>query len=410
MLARVPAFFAASALVALAGCSGGRTQIFTPLNDTLPSSLANASVKETVLHGFVGGVKDGASPIGGLLKVGNFFYGTTCSGGLYDKGTVFSISPNGKQFTVLRSFKVQQDGSCPASGLTNAGGTLYGTTETGGTNGKGTVFSITPAGAFTTLYSFKGGSGDGDGPVAALTNVGGTLYGTTASGGSARNGSSTCSNCGTVFTISTSGRERVLYFFGSKLGDGTGPKSLLVRVGGKLYGTTTNGGIGGVTGNGTIFSLTTGGKETVVYRFTGKSDGDCSFNCYLTNLGGTLYGTARNGGKNRIGSVFSITAGGAFKTLYSASTKSNAGGYPSAGLTNAGGTLYGTMSIGPAGKNGTVFSVTTGGALKAIYAFAGGNNGAQPMSSLTFFGGNLFGTTARGGSKNAGTIFSISGF
>jgi uncharacterized repeat protein (TIGR03803 family) len=175
-------------------------------------------------------------------------------------------------------------------------------------------------------------------------------------------------------------------------------------------GTTILGGVGAFPGNGTIFSVTPGGTETVLHRFKGVADGQCGFNCYLTNLGGTLYGTAYNGGKDGLGSVFSIKPGGAFKTLYSASGKGDAGGYPKASPTNVGGTLYGTMSAGPSGKHGTVFSVATGGSLKTIFQFSGGSDGAKPSSNLTLVGGKLYGTTATGGSKDEGTIYSISGF
>ncbi len=197
--------------------------------------------------------------------------------------------------------------------MSNVGGKLYGTTSNGGAAGKGTVFSITTSGTFATLYSFKGGKADGASPLAALKNVNGTLYGTTANGGEAGGGA--CLDCGTVFSISTSGQEKVLYFFGSKSDDGIGPRSPLVAIGRKLYGTTTQGGHGGVTGDGTIFSVTTGGKETVLHRLNYNSDGGCGSNCYLTPLGGTLYGTAYSGGKDGLGSVFSITTAGVFKTL-----------------------------------------------------------------------------------------------
>jgi uncharacterized repeat protein (TIGR03803 family) len=374
--------------------------------DTPSFSLANAAVKKDVLHSFVGGAMDGSTPISGLSKVGNLLYGTSGGGGRYGKGTVFSISPTGTGFTVLYSFKGKQDGRGSASGLTYNGDTLYGTTEDGGT-GKGTVFSVTPAGKFTTLYSFKGGSADGAAPVAPLTNFRGTLYGTTASGGNVHG---KYINYGTVFSISASGQEKVLYFFGSTKDDGIGPRSRLVPVGGKLYGTTNGGGIGGVTGNGTIFGVTTHGEETVLYRFKNKFDGSCSFNCYLNLVGGVLYGTAYLGGTGKLGSVFSVTQDGAFKTLYSASKNGNAGGNPNAALTTVNGTLYGTMSAGPIGKSGTVFSITTGGALKILHTFSGGDDGGTPSARLLLDRGNLYGATAKGGSKNLGTIYSVSGF
>jgi uncharacterized repeat protein (TIGR03803 family) len=308
---------------------------------------------------------------------------------------------------VLYSFQSKYKFGVLPTSLINVGGTLYGATAYGGAKDNGTVFSITTAGAFKTLYSFQGGATGGAKPMAALTNVGGTLYGTTSSGGKGAE----YSNAGTVFSISTGGQEKVRYIFSSKKDDGGEPASPLVLVKGKLYGTTTMGGNGGINGDGTIFSVTTAGKETVLYRFKYGSSGSCGFySCYLTDLAGTLYGTASGGGKNHLGSVFSITPAGAFKTLYSASKKNKAGGVPSAPLTNAGGTLYGTMSAGPVGKSGTVFSITTAGILTTIYTFSGGNDGANPASRLSFVGSKLFGTTAKGGSKNAGTIYSIAGF
>lgn len=408
MTARVLTFFVAVASAALVGCSSVSQSAFTPVSGVSSSAVSGDAANERVLHSFIGGATDGSTPISGLTRIGNLYYGISGGGGTYGKGAIFSISPDGTGFTLLYSFQGKQDGRGSAVDLTAVAGTLYGTTEDGGKTGHGTVFSISPAGTFTTLYSFRGGASDGAKPMAALTNVRGTLFGTTSSGGSANGGA--CSNCGTVFSISTAGQERVRYFFGATKDDGSEPRSPLVLVGDKLYGTTTLGGIGGAFGNGTIFRLTTGGTETVLYRFKNDADGSCSFDCYLTPLSGVLYGTARTGGKNRIGSVFSITPSGAFKTLYSASPKGNAGGYPSAALANVGGALYGTMSDGPVGKRGTVFSITTGGALTTIYTFAGGNDGAAPSSVLKAFGGKLFGSTARGGgNEDAGTIFSISG-
>jgi uncharacterized repeat protein (TIGR03803 family) len=371
--------------------------------------VSKNGVIEKVLHSFEGGATDGSTPISGLLQVGNLLYGTSGGGGTYNKGTIFSISPAGTGCRVLYSFQGKKDGSGPAAGLTALNGTLYGTAAAGGAHGNGTVFSVTRSGSFVTLYSFKGGSSDGARPMAALTNVGGTLYGTTADGGRAGN----YSNCGAVFSISTGGQYKVRYVFAGGKDDGCKPESPLVNVAGKLYGATVLGGIGGFPGNGTIFSVTPGGTETVLHRFKGvfiSADGQCGFNCYLTNLGETLYGTAYNGGKDGLGSVFSIKPSGAFKTLYSASGKGDGGGYPNARLINVGGALYGTMSEGPSGKRGTVFSVTTAGSLKTIFQFSGGSKGAKPSSNLTFVGGKLYGTTANGGSKNEGTIYAISGF
>ena len=169
-------------------------------------------------------------------------------GALAIRGTVFSITTSGAE-TVLYSFKgPPDDGDLPAAGLVNVKGALYGTTEFGDTTGDGTVFSVTTSGTEKLLYSFKG-YGDGVAPLASLVNVKGTLYGTTFHGGA--NGP------GTVFSITPSGTEKVLYSFQGNP-DGAYPVAGLVNVKGTLYGTTWEGGAHSCrsTGNcGTVFSL-----------------------------------------------------------------------------------------------------------------------------------------------------------
>jgi len=201
-----------------------------------------------VLYSFKGG--DGSSPYAGLLNVKGTLYGTTYDGGASNYGTVFSITTSGTE-TVLHSFKGGSgDGESPLAGLINVKGTLYGTTFTGGVDGfDGTVFKITPSGTETLLYSFKGNTGtalDGERPQAGLINLKGTLYGTTYNGGA--------SNYGTVFSITTSGTETVLYSFKGGSGDGESPLAGLINVKGTLYGTTLEGGAS--RGYGTVFSIT----------------------------------------------------------------------------------------------------------------------------------------------------------
>ncbi len=118
-------------------------------------------------------------------------------------------------------------------------------TWSGGANGDGTVLAITTSGSETVLYSFKGGSGDGENPYASLINVDGKLYGTTTEGGA--NGG------GTVFAISTSGTETVLHSFKGRQGGGDKPYASLIKVNRRLYGTTY---AGGANGCGIAFSLT----------------------------------------------------------------------------------------------------------------------------------------------------------
>ena len=147
------------------------------------------------MHSFTGGEKDGSGPVSSLLRVGNRFYGTTGNGGRYGKGTVFSIAQAGSDFTLLYSFKGQKDGSGSAAGLSDAGGTLYGTTYYGGVSNSGSVFQLAPDGTETVLHSFTMAE-DGAYPYAGLIrDKQGNLYGTAEAGGEPR--------LGVVFKISS---------------------------------------------------------------------------------------------------------------------------------------------------------------------------------------------------------------
>jgi uncharacterized repeat protein (TIGR03803 family) len=233
-------------------------------------------------------------------------------------------------------------------------GTLYGTSG-GGANGKGTVFSITPSGKEQVLYSFRGGT-DGAGPAAGVTDVKGTLYGTTEGGGAYS--TYYVGPAGTVFSVTPSGKEKVLHSFG--LGkDGIQPQAGLVEVKGTLYGTTGVGGSGacGRVGCGTVFSITPSGRETVLHSFNGSDGQDPS--ATLLNVNGTLYGTTYIGGAYGCGTVFSITLSGYETVVYSFGGSSQDGCYlPRSGVIDVNGTLYGTTFIGGAHNDGTVFSIT----------------------------------------------------
>jgi uncharacterized repeat protein (TIGR03803 family) len=271
---------------------------------------------ETVLHSF-GGSGDGAYPCAGLLDVKGTLYSTTNVGGANNLGTIFSITPSGTE-TVVYSFKGGSgDGEYPFVGsLINVRGKLYDMTVNGGTNNEGTVFSVTPSGKEKVLHSFKGGSGDGELPYADLVNVKGTLYGTTYAGGSGScSGYSSSEGCGTVFSITRSGRETLLYSFKGGSGDGEFPEAGVINVKGTLYGTTMQGGGTGCGGPGcgTLFAMTPSGTETVLHNFTGSGDGQHPIADVL-NVRGTLYSTTYQGGTgtgcttgdNGCGTVFSL--------------------------------------------------------------------------------------------------------
>ena len=356
---------------------------------------------ESVLYSFAGG-SDGEEPQDdGLTDVGGMLYGTTFYGGSSDDGTVFKTTTSGTE-SVLYTFAGGSDGVHPVGSLLNVGGTLYGTTLSGGSSGCystgcGTVFKISTSGAYAQVYTFSGGS-DGGIPVGGLTKVGSTLYGTTSGGGANGNG--------TVFTIKcrlAGCTESVLYSFAGG-SDGASPQAALSNVGGTLYGTTL---AGGSSGEGTVFKITTSGTESVLYSFAGGSDGE-NPQAALSNVGGTLYGTTFAGGSSGDGTLFQITTSGAYAQLYSFSGYPHDGAFPYAGLTRVGGVLYGTTESGGASGYGTVFALLKKGPEFVLYSFAGGSDGESPRSGLTNVDGTLYGMTIGGGSSGEGTIFSLS--
>ncbi len=364
---------------------------------------APQQAQETVLYSFVGG-SNGENPYSDLTDVDGDLYGTTLGpgGGSVSYGTVFKITTSGAD-KVLYRFKALPDGEQPVARLTDVGGVLYGTTSEGGdANNDGTVFKITTSGTESVIYRFAGGS-DGSHPQSALTNVNGILYGTTVEGGDAKGD-------GTVFEITTAGAESVLYRFPGG-GEGANPSPGLTNVNGVLYGTTKFDS-SGPSGGGTVFKITTAGAESVIHRFGGANDGS-SPNGELTYINGELYGTTFDGGvptnNNTYGTVFKVTTSGAEKVLHSFGGGGD-GVYPNGTLTNVNGVLYGTTKLGGGtGKDaGTVFKITTSGVKSNVYRFQAGSDGEEPEAGLTYVNGVLYGTTSHGGANGKGTVYSLS--
>jgi uncharacterized repeat protein (TIGR03803 family) len=310
--------------------------------------------------------------------------------------TSLQAASSGAHFQVLYVFNKGRDGIVPAGGLLNVNGALYGTTNFGGVPSKqcypatacGTVYRFEPPSKHTVLYRFHGAK-DGTRPYSGLINVGGTLYGTTQAGGK-RNG-------GTVFAITTSGSEHVVFSFGGKTGND--PRANLTSVNGVLYGTTYN---GGATGNGTVFSLTSSGTEKVLHSFAaGGTDGSLPLGA-LIEVNHVLYGTTSTGGTNQDGTVFAINPdGSSYSVLYSFQGGSD-GAFPFSGLTEMKGTLYGTTQQGGQRDKGTVFAITTSGSESVLHSFGIGADGSEPFAGLMVFNGQLYGATAYGGSSKSG--------
>jgi uncharacterized repeat protein (TIGR03803 family) len=356
---------------------------------------------ETILRSFVGGSTDGNYPAASLIQGGDGnFYGTNYSGGASNSGTLFKITPTGTE-TVFYSFNSEAEGQNPVGLIQGGDENFYGTTSSGGTSGNGTVFTISSGGVETPLHSFAGGTTDGRFPASLTQGSDGDFYGTTALGGA--------SNEGTVFKITPGGVETVLYSFTGGTDGGQPQAALIQATDGNFYGTTIS---GGTSGQGTVFKITPSGFEAVLYSFTGGADGGVPQAAVIQGIDRNFYGTTSGGGASGQGAVFRITSTGVETVLHSFAGGASDGSHPYAALIQGGdGSFYGTTRDGGASSQGTVFKITPTGVETLLYSFAGGfvgvADGGDPSTALILGSdGNLYGTSG-GGIGNNGTLFQV---
>jgi uncharacterized repeat protein (TIGR03803 family) len=357
----------------------------------------------TVLYSFTGGA-DGSSPTQGLIRdsAGNL-YGTT-GGGVYGLGVVFKVDKHGTE-TVLYSFKGgPSDGGYPESGLIrDTAGNLYGTTEYGGA-GYGTVYELSASGVETVLYSFKGPGGDGANPTGPVVrDTAGNFYGTTSAGGTYA--------LGTVYKLSATGTETILHNFGNGT-DGAEPYTGVIRSGTTLYGNTVAGGSFGV---GTVWKLSAAGKETVLHNFAGGNSDGAYPEGSLLLANGNLFGTTFEGGLyTGPGIVYELSLLGAETVLSNFGPDNGAGTYAGV-IRDAAGNLYGTDAFGGAAgsgtNDGTVYELTGIGNVSVLYSFCSVLNcadGGHPYAGLLRDGaGNFYGTAETGGAYGYGTVWKL---
>ncbi len=388
--------------IILASCSstGGSSPVLAGLPNGGARSLAPHVHGDHVIYGFMGGT-DAAEPQTALLAQNGDLYGTTPVGGTAGLGTVFKVSTSGSE-SVLYSFQGALDGANPESSLIAANGELYGTTSGGATPSFGTVFKVDTSGNLSTVYTFTGP--DGSTPVAGLTALNGDLYGTTEVGGA--------NGLGAVYKISTSGSESVIYSF-KGAPDGSNPTTALVAVRGALYGTTFEGGAG--AGFGTVFKVSTSGKEHVIYAFQANGTDGENPAASVISVKGKFYGTTQEGGTSGKGTVFEVSTSGKEHVLHSFAGGAD-GSTPLGGLIAVNGALYGPTAFGgvyggacqqdPSGC-GTIFKITMSGTKTLRYTFQGVPDGAIPYATLIAVNKVLYGTTEVGGAPNYGTVFKI---
>jgi len=345
-------------------------------------------------------------------------------------GTVFKISSDSTE-TIFYDFCGQpgcSDGATPYAGLIiDMEGNLYGTTTADGQNGGGTVFKLAPDGTETTLYAFCSESdcADGKSPRGRLIMDGsGNLYGTTIWGGDSKCRYSEGQGCGTVFKLSPDGVLTVLHAFKGR-SDGAFPLAgVIMDTFGNLEGTTYRGGGSAACGEGcgSVFSVTQSGSETVIYTFQDGADGGYPMADLLADSSGDFYGTTRLGGTHGAGTVFKIAANGTetVPLSFCALEKCNDGAEPRGGvIADKAGNFYGTTFYGGGHfckKNGgvgcgTVFKLAPDGTETVLYSFTGGSDARNPVGGVIADGaGNLYGATELGGKGNRGygTVFEVS--
>jgi uncharacterized repeat protein (TIGR03803 family) len=362
----------------------------------LASFRTEAGITLSTLVSFNG--TNGANPSAGLVqgRDGNF-YGTAVKGGANSNGVIFRMNPSGG-LTVLVSFAMTNGASPISEMLQGSDGNLYGTAYAGGAGSYGTVFTMPTNGQLTTLASFMGTNGIY--PKGRLVQgLDGSVYGTTVLGGA--------NSDGTVFRLGTNSVLTLLTSFDSA---GFSPFAGMVQgSNGNFYGTTYQ---GGTNDFGTVFMITPGGMLTNLHYFPGGNGGGNPYADLILGRDGCFYGTTYFGGTSGHGTIFKMAYDGAITTLFSFG-KTN-GAYPQARLLlGLDGALYGTTSDGGAFTNasgfgyGTIFKLTTNGALTTLVSF-NSINGAHPQGGLVQDReGNLYGTTPNGGASSNGTVFRL---
>ena len=347
---------------------------------------------------------DGAIPSAALLDVNGRLFGTTFLGGKAGCGVVFSIDSDGKDERVIHDFSENE--GCGPLGLVYSTGSFYGIANRGATDNDGSVFRMHANGGVIWSSSLSGNPG-GANPEGGPIYYRGSVYGTTSSGGSGCPGQ----GCGTVFKADADGNTKIIYNFrGEQNGkhDGQTPMAGLVELNGLLYGTTCD---GGADDRGTIFTVTTSGGEKVRHSFSGAdSNGFCP-QASLIVYKGNLYGTTTAGGDYNFGTVFSYKPGGSVHAVWSFGNGDD-GKSPRSSLVEVNGELYGTTGTGGNGTNcsghcGTIFELSLSGHERVLHNFQRGKDGALPMAGLLFLKGKLYGTTSKGGSDDLGTLFTV---
>ncbi len=384
----------------------------------LASVVAQAQTL-TVLHNLTGGI-GGDTPLAGVtLDQQGRIYGTTEFGGSHQNGMVYRLAREGEGwvFSPIYSFGSQQDdGNDPiARVLFWPQCLLYGTTSLGGIQNKGTVFSLQPPPTAckavlcpwveTVLYRFTGGADGGVPFFGDLTfDQVGNIYGTTVNSGN--------SGSGVVFKLTRSGSgwtESVLWNFTGQSDGGSPYAGVIFDQAGNLYGTTSSGGANGL---GAVYELSptqSGWSETTLYSFT--SDTGPGAGGLVMDAHGNLFGMT-GGVDDSTNVAFELTPQNGSWSFSVLQMFGEQEATPDVGPTlDSQGNLYGPLPTGGDDRVGEIFKLTPSGnqwTYSPFYQFVGCIDGCFPFGAVTFdASGNMYGTTSDGGTGGYGTLWEI---
>jgi len=333
------------------------------------------------------------------------FYGTsfgTFNGGS-SHGSVVKLNPDGSLSTVYDFLAATQEEANPTTLIAGADGNLYGATApraVGDLNGM--IFKVTPAGILSALFRFQDGKGTHG--TSLVHAADGNFYGTAAgdSSGGFFNHPASMHNPGIFFRLTPAGVFTILYTFTGGA-DGSFPNALIQGADGNFYGSTLCGPESPpniFTGFGTIFKITPGGVLTTLYSFTGGSDGGNPGNVVQGN-DGNFYGTTGYGTPH---TVFKVTPAGQRSTVY---RFEGTNGSESTGLiASTDGNVYGTTKDGGIPRAGSIFRINPAGQVTA-YNFDGASTGGQPSRPFEGAEHSLYGATGAGGVSSNGTVYRL---
>jgi uncharacterized repeat protein (TIGR03803 family) len=405
-------FLMAAAIITLCVAMTTTASASEKVLHTFVSGKDGASQQYGVISDSAGNLY-GSSSLGGATNNGVIFRLTPTGTGSW-------------QETMIYHFTGGKDGANPGPLAIDAAGNLYGVAQGAGrpthgtpvciASGCGTIFRLSPGGpsgwTFNVLHAFTGVN-DGSIPQSITLDSKGDIFVTTLAALHAG---------GAVFEMSPSASglngKTIHVFPANSTTDGNEPRGpVIVDAAGNLFGTTE---FGGAHFDGTIYELTpgTGGAytESLIYSFTGGNDGGEPWGALTFDSSGNLVGVATGGGVNRGGVVFMLTPGSGTwneSVLYSFSGGSDGSTPVARPIFDAAGNLYGIAENGGingptcSGGCGVVYKLapSSGGWTKStLYSFTGANDGGDPsFSGVTLdSSGNLFGTTFYGGKVETG--------